>query len=338
MRSLLLVTAIVISALCLAPGGEESNVIVEIAKWKGNAFGAVTLSFDDGYLATYESVIPLLDERGVKASFNIITERVGKNYGGLELAEWERWEIAAKKAHEIASHTATHPHVNEVSADVLEQELKSSIREIRKNTGSEAISFVYPGGAYDQASKDTVARHFISARTSDDGHNNATPEDMHLLMSKTAAVFTAKDMDGWADEAFEEGLWLIENYHLVADENPTNYSFYLSTDDFKNHLEHLISKDLWIAPQGNVVKYIIERESSNVTILSTSDTNIVLSLTTPLNSSTFDEPLTVMVNMPAHWDSAVATQEENKIDSTFSQGTLYINVIPNRGEVVIGRI
>jgi peptidoglycan/xylan/chitin deacetylase (PgdA/CDA1 family) len=324
MRRLILILIIVLSSLCITPD-EDLDVSVQIAKWKGNASGAITLSFDDGYLETYESVIPLLDNGNIRGTFNIITQRVGKHYGGLELADWQQWVEAAKKGHEIASHTATHVHPDEVSPNQLEQELESSNKAIHENTGHEAISFVYPGGAYDSASKDVGGGYYLSARTSDNGYNNASPEEMHLLKSKTAASYAAQEMSGWAVEAEKKGFWMIENYHLVADENPSNYSFYLSTQDFENHLNYLISKELWIAPQGNVAKYV-------------SNTKIVLSLTSSLTSSTFDEPLTVILSLPAQWDLVAVTQEGKAIAPLISKGVIYIDVIPNQGDVVISRV
>jgi peptidoglycan/xylan/chitin deacetylase (PgdA/CDA1 family) len=258
----------------------QFDLSVNIARWRDNAEGAVTLSFDDGYLPTYNSVMPLLNDEGVKATFNLITKRTGGWYGNIELADWEKWSAAARDGHEMASHTSSHIPVDEVSAEVLEDEIRSSKELIRKYGGREAVSFVYPGGAYDEPSKDIVEGYFISARNSDDGLNNFTPSDLHLLKSRTAASYSAEALDGWAHEAEEEGLWLIENYHLVADENPSNYSFYLSTLDFNEHLNYLKSKNLWIAPQSTVAKYIVERENSVVSVLSESSSKIIINITT----------------------------------------------------------
>ncbi len=337
MKQVLLVLAIFLSVLFLGSSGLDRDVKVEIAKWPGNASGAVTLSFDDGYLETYESVIPILEEKEVKATFNVISDRVGGIYGRLALADWGQWEAASKTGHEIASHMATHVHVDEVSREALEEELESSKLDIKLNTGVDAASFVYPGGAYDQSSRDTVANHFLSARTSDEGLNNNTPSDMLLLKSKTAAEYNLPLMEGWADEAEGNGTWLIENYHLVAEENPTGYSFYLSTKNFESHLNHLKSKNLWIAPQENVAKYIVERENSNVEFSFSSllGGRIRSNLYNDLDPNTFDEPLTLIVRLPEGWISIYIVQGGEAIEPRISEGVLYIKAVPNNGEIII---
>jgi peptidoglycan/xylan/chitin deacetylase (PgdA/CDA1 family) len=93
-RRFVIVISIVFIVFLILAVGEEIDVSVEIATWKNNASGAVTLSFDDGYLETYKSVIPPLDNRSVRGTFNIITSRVGGRYGELELADWQHWRDA----------------------------------------------------------------------------------------------------------------------------------------------------------------------------------------------------------------------------------------------------
>jgi peptidoglycan/xylan/chitin deacetylase (PgdA/CDA1 family) len=76
--------------------------------WSGKAEAAVSLSFDDGFAATYESTVPLLSERGLKATYNIITNRVGLNFDGLVTASWEDWRQSVQLGHEIGSHGGWH--------------------------------------------------------------------------------------------------------------------------------------------------------------------------------------------------------------------------------------
>jgi hypothetical protein len=337
MKQGLMVLAVFLLALFLGSSGLDRDVKVEIAKWQGDASGAVTLSFDDGYLETYESVISILEEKEVKATFNVISDRVGGNYGKLSLADWGQWEAAAETGHEIASHMATHAHVDEVSREVLEEELESSKKEILENTGMDVESFVYPGGAYDKSSRVTITQHFLSARTSDEGLNNFVPSDMHLLKSNTAAEYNLPLMEGWADEAEGSGTWLIENYHLVAEGNPTEYSFFISIQNFERHLDRLKSKNLWIAPQENVAKYLVEREGSNLSFSFSSLCRgcIKLNLSNDLDPNTFDEPLTLIVRLPKSWISIYVVQGGEEIESRISEGVFYIDAVPNNGEIII---
>jgi peptidoglycan/xylan/chitin deacetylase (PgdA/CDA1 family) len=76
--------------------------------WPGEAEAAVTLSFDDGFAATHESTVALLYERGIKATYNIITNRVGTNFDCLVTANWEDWRQSVQLGHEIGSHSGWH--------------------------------------------------------------------------------------------------------------------------------------------------------------------------------------------------------------------------------------
>jgi hypothetical protein len=244
----------------------------------------------------------------------------------------ETHEIAG---HEIASHSHTHIHVDEITPSQLEDEIETSKKSIQHHVGIDALSFVYPGGAYDLQSRDVVEGFFISARTSDDGFNNASPSDICLLKSKTAASFNAIKMNAWADKAEKEGFWLVENVHLVSDENPTGYSFYLSTEDFTDHLDYLVSKDLWLAPHVEVAKYVLERENTKIEVVSKSRRKIVLNLLSRTDPSIYDVPLTILIKLPDDWNSVYVAQNGETVDSFISKGSLFINVAPNIGEIKI---
>jgi peptidoglycan/xylan/chitin deacetylase (PgdA/CDA1 family) len=76
--------------------------------WPDDKQAAVTLSFDDGYQATYTATVTLLSDRGWGATYNLITDLVGSVFEGLPTATWAQWEEASRLGHELASHTARH--------------------------------------------------------------------------------------------------------------------------------------------------------------------------------------------------------------------------------------
>lgn len=76
--------------------------------WPGATEAGVTLTFDDGYAATCEATIALLQARGLCATYGVITERVGSVFEGMPTATWAQWQEAAAMGHEIASHSAIH--------------------------------------------------------------------------------------------------------------------------------------------------------------------------------------------------------------------------------------
>ena len=76
--------------------------------WPAGAQAAVTFSFDDGYALTYENTALPLHQRGMCATYNLITDNVGGVFEGLPVATWQQWGEAVRLGHEIASHSATH--------------------------------------------------------------------------------------------------------------------------------------------------------------------------------------------------------------------------------------
>ena len=76
--------------------------------WPGAARAALTLSFDDGYAATWAATIASLQARKICATYNVITGRVGTSFEGLQTATWANWREAAEMGHEIAAHGVSH--------------------------------------------------------------------------------------------------------------------------------------------------------------------------------------------------------------------------------------
>ena len=70
--------------------------------------GLVTLSFDDCYKETIESVKPILSEYDIKATFNLPTKFIGKKFEGRHVANTDDIKKLVKNRHEIASHSHSH--------------------------------------------------------------------------------------------------------------------------------------------------------------------------------------------------------------------------------------
>jgi peptidoglycan/xylan/chitin deacetylase (PgdA/CDA1 family) len=78
------------------------------SNWPGQARAALTLSFDDGFSATWEHTAGTLQARGLRATYHLIGNHVGGIFEGLPTASWDQWRQALAQGHEIASHGLTH--------------------------------------------------------------------------------------------------------------------------------------------------------------------------------------------------------------------------------------
>lgn len=264
--------------------------------WKNKTQGALTLSFDDGYKETFENILPLLDKYKLVASFNVIAGLLGEKFLGLKLASYPDLKKATRQGMEITSHSLTHADLvggnkirkflrslpqKEQKIKFVTETLKTIInqkremgkkidkslweREIIKSKnalikkGFEVSSFVYPGGTYNKKIKDLVSNYYLSARSSDAGLNKITPKNLFNLKTFTWYKWTTPDIaNKWVDKAIKEKAWLIGVLHLVAKKNKIDYKYFTSVSDFEKHLKYIESKNIWVATQAEVVKYIKE--------------------------------------------------------------------------------
>jgi len=104
----------------------------------------VVLTFDDGYKDNYLYAEPVLEENGFKATFNIITGKIGQD----EYMTEPELVSLSNKGNELASHTVTHPALNQLTGATLQKELIDSKIELEKITGDTVITLCYPAGKY----------------------------------------------------------------------------------------------------------------------------------------------------------------------------------------------
>ena len=205
--------------------------------------GVVSLVFDDGYQDVFDHVLPLLRQRGIRATFAIPvdTERVARTEQAA-LASLETWkDVCHRDGHELAAHGVTHRPLTELDDVELERELRES------QTATGATTLVYPGGAFDERVKQAATTVFRAARTTAWGVENLPPHDPYALRTLNA---TSKNFRRWKFQARElqallVGQWVIETFHRVT-AHPV-HPHDVSLDDFSQHLSWLCRLPIRIA-------------------------------------------------------------------------------------------
>jgi peptidoglycan/xylan/chitin deacetylase (PgdA/CDA1 family) len=81
---------------------------MSVPVWPNSARSAISLTFDDGYSATWKETVERLHTRGIAATYNVLTGYVGASFEGLPTAKWADWRQALALGHEIASHGENH--------------------------------------------------------------------------------------------------------------------------------------------------------------------------------------------------------------------------------------
>ena len=102
---------------------------------------AVTLSFDDGK-AEDRKMVEILNQYGVKCTFNL---NAGKIIGDDNRVQFEEFEDLYR-GHEIACHTLTHPHLDNLDAGGIAYQVVKDRELLEEKTGKIIQGFAYPFG------------------------------------------------------------------------------------------------------------------------------------------------------------------------------------------------
>jgi peptidoglycan/xylan/chitin deacetylase (PgdA/CDA1 family) len=115
----------------------------------------VVLTFDDGYIDHYVTVLPILQEMGFVGTFFIITGRA--DAGDPSYMNWSQIKMMSDAGMSMEAHTKTHRDLRIRDHDFLVYEILGSFESLAAHIGHESRMFAYPSGRYDDATLE-VAR------------------------------------------------------------------------------------------------------------------------------------------------------------------------------------
>jgi peptidoglycan/xylan/chitin deacetylase (PgdA/CDA1 family) len=120
----------------------------------------VVVTFDDGYR---DNAAPLLAQR-VPATIFVVTECAGGSNewdaeGPLReraLLGWDELRALSAAGIEVGGHSSTHPILTSLSPERLEEEIRSSLLNLRRELGPGHYTFAYPHGRFNAQTKQAV--------------------------------------------------------------------------------------------------------------------------------------------------------------------------------------
>lgn len=121
----------------------DSNDIIAIKKGvMKQPEKAVFLSFDDGYEDNYTNAFPIIREEGVKATFFLVTDSIGKDnrMTVAQLKEMASYGMC------FGSHTVNHSELSKLTAEQIQKEMNDSKYVLQHDYGIKVESLAYPGG------------------------------------------------------------------------------------------------------------------------------------------------------------------------------------------------
>lgn len=137
----------------------------------------VILTFDDGYESNYTELLPILEERGLKATVFMVGNSVGKE-GYLS---YEQLKDMQDRGIEIGGHTANHLPLTEMDFAVARDEVKLSKLLMEWNGLKTIYTLSYPNGKYTDELKDMLKEEeYLAAVTGDAGLNTFATDPYQL--------------------------------------------------------------------------------------------------------------------------------------------------------------
>jgi peptidoglycan/xylan/chitin deacetylase (PgdA/CDA1 family) len=132
----------------------------------------VAITFDDGYLDNYEYAFPLLQSRGLPATFFVTAGLLEKDpdvlarkqmlrrssYDEIRPLEWAHVRAMHAGGMEIGAHTYSHPNLAVLSRSKAREELLRSRQIIEDQLGDQVRSMAYPFGKPGRHFTDETAR------------------------------------------------------------------------------------------------------------------------------------------------------------------------------------
>jgi len=297
----------------------------QIATWPGFRRAACSLTFDDGTLDQYLLGFPELETRGIKATFFLIAglrnRGVWLDSGTPRLLfSWQQARQLAAAGHEIGSHGHNHVDLTLAGTEV-EQELSASLALL----SGEIPSLSVPGGVslswsywrHDENSRRLARVYYLAARgggvTASGRINDSTPLDFYgigalgLIPADEAVLWRRR-----AAEALTAGGWLVVTFHGLDDGNIPREALGwepLPLPRFRAVLDYLLEEgDYWLAPFGEVVRYIRQREGAVLRSAGRRPGGLLLVLEDGLDDRIYDRSLTLAVQLPPGWEEAAVYQ------------------------------
>jgi hypothetical protein len=316
---------------------------IEVKTWADDKKSAFSMTFDDGFQAHYTHARRILNEFGFKGSFYVnphTLKETKKDADDERYAYWFQLVEMAQEGHEIGSHSFSHPHLNDLDIGdekkkgTLLYELSASKRKIEEMVPEyKCITMAYPFGFHNSEIDRCTEKHYEAARSAGSKPNNAslTEEEFMNLNSKLILwkkkrnkieddMVKLKRFVRWIEKkSISQGQWAILVAHEVLpfSELNTTDSFEPTSNEWLRALcEWLEIKSnensVWIDTVANITKYMKERDHFSYDIISQSENDIKIRVTTNLYKKVFNYPLTVDIVIPESWDSVIITQNSSE--------------------------
>jgi len=286
------------------------------------------LNFDDGCDSHLDNAIPELIKRNLIGTFFICPD---KPHYKARQSEWET--LNTGKGIFFGNHTMT--HMGAPNSDALAKELiDCSTYILRVNPPSPSsplLSYAKPGGK-EENWKITDIEH-------DEIKQMAHVIQRAKSMDNQAGikVHTVHEMMGLVEKAMHEHTAGSVLFHGVGGD-------WLSVDfdEFVGFLDLLKKAEdrVWIASHINIVKYAYERDHSKIGSIHASENEIKITLQTDFDIGLYDEPITLITQLPMGWHECSVYCEDVESHASISNhcATYEVMLTQPTSEIILRKL
>lgn len=121
----------------------DIDAAIQIAAMGGGG-RHVCLTFDDGRLGAFEHALPMLAERGISATFFVVSGWVDEGRPGV--LSWDSCRALVEAGMQIGSHSVTHSRLANLDREAALAELTRSRLRIETKLGRDCKHFACPWG------------------------------------------------------------------------------------------------------------------------------------------------------------------------------------------------
>lgn len=204
----------------------------------------ISVTFDDGYEATYKPAMPILQKRGIHSTQYILS---GVENNPLYLS-WDQIKAIQKAGQEIGCHTVNHPDLTTITNQQVMYQLKTCQATMQKELRIPVTDFASPYGSYnDQVLADTKKVFATHRNVNGDPTNGVSRFDVNTAQyfdpNNIIGVTVNKDttiaqLQALVQFTIQNNGWLVLVYHQ-ADGGQSKYALDPKTlDQQMAYLQH----------------------------------------------------------------------------------------------------
>ncbi len=319
----------------------------EIAKWKFDMSAALTINFDDSTPGQANIGVPAMVSRGLTGTWFV---NPGVSSYQANSTVWET--DAPASFQELANHTMDHAGAtNYADAEYQIGAAAQIIWDAYPATRSKLVAFnrggnttwnvsdaevsqlletyfcverLYSSGVYPGTRASTISAQLTSQYTSGPWVGGWGNIHFHGICDPADTVNCVCDVESQSSNCREYGGGV--NNGAVSQTQFELFLDFLTTDSF-------FGSEVWIGGFIAVHKYKEARDAAEPSVYESSEDELILCLTSVLDPALYDEPLTLMTEVPSSWGGCTVTQGGETRDCSLQAGVAFFEAGLDRGDI-----